>query len=149
MKPEANATNATATQTPLTKPTATSTKWPTTPIPLSIHNIPTNTNPRSPQVLDVEAPRRSPINPQPKSNTFAPRAPATASAAIAPTRDDTPWAQDCSSLNKFICWPGHHGQFPQMGMKSTIPALIKMEERTNTENAPQKQAVIPPPSDPR
>ena len=41
MKPEATTTNATATQTPVTKPTAMSTKWPTAPILLTVHNIPT------------------------------------------------------------------------------------------------------------
>ena len=40
-KPGATVTNVSATQTPVTKPTATSTKWPTAPIPLTAHNIST------------------------------------------------------------------------------------------------------------
>ena len=47
-KPEATATNATATQTSMTKPTATCTKWPTTQIPLTVHNIPTAKSKKSP-----------------------------------------------------------------------------------------------------
>ena len=38
-KPEATATNVTATQTPMTKAMATSTKWPTAPIPLTVYNM--------------------------------------------------------------------------------------------------------------
>ena len=43
MKPETIATTATAMQTSMMKPTTTSTRWPTgklTPIPLTIHNVP-------------------------------------------------------------------------------------------------------------
>ena len=43
MKPETVATTANAMQTSMTKPTATSTRWPTakhTPIPLTIYNMP-------------------------------------------------------------------------------------------------------------
>ena len=148
MKPEANATNATATQTPLTKPTATSTKWPTTPIPLSIHNIPTTQIQEVPRSLMWKPQGEVPLIPNQNPTPLQPRAPATASATIAPTRDDTPWPKTVpASTNLFVArssWP-----IPPNGNEIPIPALIKMEERTNTENAPQKQAVIPPPSDPR
>ena len=41
MKPEATATIVTATQTLMMKPMATSTKWPTAPIPLTVYNVST------------------------------------------------------------------------------------------------------------
>ena len=103
-KQEAITINAIATQTPMAKPTSTSTKWSATPIPLTVHNIPTTKVqevPRSsmqkPQVGEV------PLIPNLNPTPLQPRAPATASAAIPPTRHDTPWPNTVpASTNLFV-----------------------------------------------
>ena len=97
-KPEATVT--TATQTLMMKATATSRKWPNaelTPIPLTVYNVPS--------AKIIEVPRSSMQKPQgevplilnlncllmeQQPTPSQPKAPATASAAILLTRDDTP-----------------------------------------------------------
>ena len=104
MKLEATATNATATQTPVTKPTATSIKWPTASIPLTVHNIPTakiqevsRSSMHKPQGGEV------PLIDNQNTTFLQPRAPATALAAIPLTRDDTPEPKTVlTSTNLFV-----------------------------------------------
>ena len=154
-KPEATATTATATQTSMIKPTATSTKWPNaklTSIPLTVHNVPSAKiqevprssmwKPQGGEVPLIPNPNNPLIEQQP--TPLQPKAPATASAAIPPTRDDTPWPNTVlASINLFVgksSWP-----IPPNGNEMPIPAFIKMEVRPNAESAPSKQAVIPHP----
>ena len=115
-KPEVTATNVTATQTPMTKPMAMSTKWPTAPIPLTVYNVssaniqeiprPSTQKPQEGEVLLISNPNNPPMEPQP--TPLQPMAPATTSAAILPTRDDTPWPNTLpASTNLFVArsWP--------------------------------------------
>ena len=89
-----------------------------------------------------------PLIPNQNPTPMQPRAPATASAAIPPARDDTPWPNTVpASTNLFVARSSW--LIPPNGNEIPIPAFIKMEKGPNTENAPQKQAVIPCPNDPR
>ena len=99
-KPKAIATTATSTKTLMTKPTATSTKWPTaklTPIPLTIYKVPStkiqevpSSSMQKPQGEGLLIPihNNPPMELQPAS--LEPIASATATSAIPQTRDATP-----------------------------------------------------------
>ena len=143
-KPEATATTAAATQTLMMKPTAMSTKWPTpklTPIPLTVYNVPSAKiqevprssmqKPQGGEVPLIPNLNNPPMEQQPTA--LQPKAPATASAATLPTRDDTPWSNSVLvSTNLFVArsWP-----IPPNENEIPIPVFIKMEERPNTESA--------------
>ena len=114
MTPETIATTATATQTLMMKPTATSTKWSTaklTPIPLTVYNAP-NTKiqevpspltqkPKGREVLLIPNLNSSLIEQQP--TYLQPKASATVTSAIPLTRDDTPWSNSVpASTNLFV-----------------------------------------------
>ena len=111
MKPEATATTVTATQTLMMKPMATSTKWPTGPIPLTVYNVPSEKiqgiprssmqKPQEEEVPLIPNPNNPPMEQQP--TPLQPKAPATASGAIQLTRDDTPWPNTVLASTNFIC----------------------------------------------
>ena len=111
-KPEATANTVTATQTSMMKPTATSTKWPTASIPLTVYNVPSTKiqeiprysmqKPQEEEVPLIPNPNNPPMEQQP--TPLQSKAPATASAVIPLTRDGTPtlsWPQQIYLL------PGH------------------------------------------
>ena len=152
-EPEAVATTATAMQTLMMKPTATSTKWPTaklTPVPLTVYNLPStkiqevpSSSIQKPQGAEgpfIPNSNNAPLEQQPTS--VEPKAPATALSAIPATRDVTPWPNTVpASKNLFVVksWLIHSN-----GSEIPIPAFITME-RPDAEKTPHKQGVIPCP----
>ena len=137
-KPEATATTANGTQNSMTKPIATSTKWPTaklTPILLTVYNVPSTKIQEVPR-SSMQKPQGGEVplipnlnNPlmkqQPKP--LQPKAPPTASVANPLTRDDTPWPNTVPASTNLLLvrsWlnPLNENEIP-------IPAFIKMEER--------------------
>ena len=100
-KPEDIVTTATATQTLMMKPRATSTKWPTvklTPIPLTIYNVPSVKIQEVPS-YSMQKPQgeEGPLIPycnnllmEQQPTSLQPKASGTATSAIHPMRDATP-----------------------------------------------------------
>ena len=156
-KPEATATTATATQTPMMKPTATSIKGPNaklTPIPLAVYNMPSAKmqevprssmqRPQGGEVPLIPNLNNPPMKQQPKP--LQPKAPATASDAIPPTRDDTPWPNTVpASTNLFV---GQSWLISLNGNEIPTLALIKMEKRPDAESIPTKAGSDPLPKGP-
>ena len=85
----------------------------------------------------------NPNNPlmEPHPTPLQPKAPATASAAIPLTRDDTSWPNTVpTSTNLF---GARSWLIALNGNETPTTAFVKMEERPNTENALQKKAATP------